>query len=200
MSVKEVGSLVPLFFYDLIGSIVPGCLIFGTYLCLLTPTARLQKVLGLLEDTGGLLGTIAFLGFITLGYVIAVLLGELFDAALRRVAAWTGRAIREPESPDHQEVLYRAPMTGARLVKTAAEWRLAALLVGGSGILAVAYLLWHPLNVSGWTVVVRVTAMVGVAGLAAWHWFRLADRYKRALESTLQLVQGTKANRGEHAT
>lgn len=197
---KDIASLVPQIFYDLIGRVVPGALVLllGALL-FVEPSAAAQ----FWRTPAPVPTTVLVFVALLLAYSVGTILGAIAFAILNW--EWTTRSVSSitaeiPSDFNAKDLtrgqiafMYDAlqlynPAAGARLVKLRAEQHMAAVLVAGVMVLAVAGILVERPASTSISPAVLFTGLAVLAGGGYVFYVHLAIRGRRLLMNCCQLL------------
>ena len=197
---KELGSWIPQVFYDLIGRAVPGAFLTLLAAVLLIEPPRLaQTADSLLRLPTSVL---VCLGLVV-SYMVGIILGALASVLASR--EWSTKHVQSiiaevpvnfnaPGITDGERAFlydflqFRNPAAGARLAKLRAEQNLCGVLLVGTAVIAIAFVLTQRQPIP-WLQLTGV--LLGLSGLAVGayaFYVHLAIRARRLLLNCCHLL------------
>jgi len=158
---EKIGSWIPQVFYDLIGRIIPGCLLLMIVCLIFLEPSTLRELFSAttVTTTSGAVTSVStfaisasvlfFTGFVA-SYMLGALLGGIAEAAnphlwKRKKAQLTNKSENDM-SYVYDYIHFHRPDIGARIVKLSAERHMCRVILVGSILLIIGYPIASPLT------------------------------------------------------
>jgi hypothetical protein len=200
---EKIGSWIPQVFYDLIGRIIPGCLLL-IIACLIFPEPSTLRELfsaTTLTTTSGSTTSVStfdistsvlfFAGFVA-SYMLGALLGGIAEVTnpdvWKRNKAQLTTKRENDTSYVYDYIQFQRPDIGARIAKLSAERHMCRVVLVGSIILIIGYPIASPLTFSD-TLFWVIECGLGLMGFSALCLYRhLSYRSYESMRNNWRLI------------